>query len=171
MCFRLRSAPSGIRDKLSHRHHLGPTGLPDGRSGQIDACVVRHHRLRRGSSASEPALLRTRSQRDQHHRELQNPPVWCVSAHYLEVPATLSGPAPVGPWVGAAAFRDPPYNVPVRNTGGRGQFRHQDFAFASGEMSHPQFVRFLTVALEQAARVSRPGLSISSAWTESTSAS
>jgi DNA modification methylase len=57
----------------------------------------------------------------------------------------------------AAAFLDPPYNVPVRNTGGRGQFKHEDFAFASGEMSRPQFVRFLTGALEEAARVSRPG--------------
>jgi DNA modification methylase len=57
----------------------------------------------------------------------------------------------------AAAFLDPPYNVPIRNTGGRGQFKHEDFAFASGEMSRPQFVRFLTGGLEEAARVSRPG--------------
>jgi len=57
----------------------------------------------------------------------------------------------------AAAFLDPPYNVPARNIGGRGQHKHEDFAFASGEMSRPQFVRFLIAALEQAARVSRPG--------------
>ena len=57
----------------------------------------------------------------------------------------------------AAAFLDPPYNVPARNIGGRGQHQHEDFAFAFGEMSRPQFVRFLIAALEQAARVSRPG--------------
>ena len=38
----------------------------------------------------------------------------------------------------AAAFLDPPYNVPARNIGGRGQHQHEDFAFASGEMSRPQ---------------------------------
>ena len=53
----------------------------------------------------------------------------------------------------AAAFLDPPYNVPARNIGGRGQIKHEDFAFASGEMSRPEFVRFLMGALEQAARV------------------
>jgi DNA modification methylase len=57
----------------------------------------------------------------------------------------------------AAAFLDPPYNVPARNIGGRGQFKHEDFAFAFGEMSRSQFVRFLIATLEQAARVSRPG--------------
>ena len=55
------------------------------------------------------------------------------------------------------AFLDPPYNVPVRSTGGRGQTRHPDFAFASGEMSRTEFVAFLEAALGNAARVSEPG--------------
>ncbi|MGH1573444.1 DNA-methyltransferase [Methylobacterium sp. P31] len=55
------------------------------------------------------------------------------------------------------AFLDPPYNVPVRSTGGRGQTRHPDFAFASGEMSRAEFVAFLEAALGNAARVSEPG--------------
>ena len=33
------------------------------------------------------------------------------------------------------AFLDPPYNVRVRDIGGRGQVKHQEFAMASGEMS------------------------------------
>jgi DNA modification methylase len=57
----------------------------------------------------------------------------------------------------SAAFLDPPYNVPARNIGGRGQHKHEDFAFAFGEMSRPQFVRLLIASLEQAARISRPG--------------
>ena len=56
----------------------------------------------------------------------------------------------------AAAFLDPPYNVPARNIGGRGQFKHENFAFASGEMTRPEFVRFLIGALEQAARAVAP---------------
>ena len=38
----------------------------------------------------------------------------------------------------AAAFLDPPYNVPARNIGGRGQHKHENFAFAAGEMSMMQ---------------------------------
>ncbi|MCJ2073121.1 site-specific DNA-methyltransferase [Methylobacterium sp. J-030] len=56
-----------------------------------------------------------------------------------------------------AAFVDPPYNLPVRSIGGRGQARHAEFAFASGEMSRAEFVAFLEAALGNAARVSKPG--------------
>ncbi|MGU3663334.1 site-specific DNA-methyltransferase [Methylobacterium sp. A49B] len=55
------------------------------------------------------------------------------------------------------AFLDPPYNVPVRSTGGRGRIRHPDFAFASGEMTQAEFVAFLGSALGNAARVAVPG--------------
>ncbi|MCJ2022353.1 DNA modification methylase [Methylobacterium sp. E-065] len=55
------------------------------------------------------------------------------------------------------AFTDPPYNVPMRSTGGRGQTRHPEFAFASGEMNRVEFVAFLEAALGNAARVSEPG--------------
>lgn len=55
------------------------------------------------------------------------------------------------------AFLDPPYNVPVRAIGGRGQTQHPEFAFASGEMSRVEFVAFLEASLGNAARVSAPG--------------
>ncbi|MBN8995599.1 MAG: ParB N-terminal domain-containing protein [Rhizobiales bacterium] len=44
-------------------------------------------------------------------------------------------------------FTDPPYNVPiVGNVGGLGAVKHREFAMASGEMSHAEFVAFLSSA-------------------------
>jgi DNA modification methylase len=54
----------------------------------------------------------------------------------------------------AAVFCDPPYNVRVRSIGGRGKNRHQEFAFASGEMRPAQFRRFLCETLGHGIRVS-----------------
>lgn len=54
-------------------------------------------------------------------------------------------------------FTDPPYNVRVRDVQGRGRIKHPEFAFASGEMSEPQFIAFLEAALGNATRVSRDG--------------
>jgi DNA modification methylase len=54
----------------------------------------------------------------------------------------------------AAVFCDPPYNVRVRSIGGRGKHRHQEFAFASGEMRPAQFRRFLCETLGNGIRVS-----------------
>jgi DNA methylase len=53
------------------------------------------------------------------------------------------------------AFLDVPYNVRVRSIGGRGRVKHAEFAFASGEMTPPEYVEFLEGALGNAARVSR----------------
>lgn len=55
------------------------------------------------------------------------------------------------------AFLDPPYNVRVRDIGGRGQIKHREFAMASGEMSEPAFTCFLTDTLTLAASVSVDG--------------
>ena len=55
------------------------------------------------------------------------------------------------------AFLDPPYNVRVRDIGGRGQVKHQEFAMASGEMSRRDFTCFLTETLTLAASVSIDG--------------
>jgi 16S rRNA G966 N2-methylase RsmD len=48
------------------------------------------------------------------------------------------------------AFLDPPYNVRVRDIGGRGQVKHREFAMASGEMSKAAFTDFLTDTLTRA---------------------
>jgi DNA modification methylase len=55
------------------------------------------------------------------------------------------------------AFLDPPYNVRVGGVVGRGKTKHSEFAMASGEMSSPDFVRFLGTVLDAAAAVSRDG--------------
>jgi hypothetical protein len=55
------------------------------------------------------------------------------------------------------AFLDVPYNVRVRSIGGRGRVKHAEFAFASGEMTPPEYVEFLEGALGNATRVSRDG--------------
>jgi DNA modification methylase len=55
------------------------------------------------------------------------------------------------------AFLDPPYNLRVRGLVGRGQFKHQEFVMASGEMAAPAFTNFLTTTLTMAARASIDG--------------
>jgi DNA modification methylase len=55
-------------------------------------------------------------------------------------------------------FTDPPYNVPIAgHVQGKGQVKHPEFAFASGEMSSAQFTSFLQDALANVARVSMDG--------------
>ena len=55
------------------------------------------------------------------------------------------------------AFLDPPYNVRIAGAVGRGKTKHSEFVMASGEMSSPEFVRFLSTVLDAAAAVSRDG--------------
>jgi DNA modification methylase len=55
------------------------------------------------------------------------------------------------------AFLDPPYNVRIGGVVGRGKTKHPEFAMASGEMSSPAFVRFLSTVSDAAAAVSRNG--------------
>jgi DNA modification methylase len=54
----------------------------------------------------------------------------------------------------AACFCDPPFNVRMTSIGGRGKYRHPEFAFASGEMRPSQFRRFLSETLSNGVRVS-----------------
>ena len=63
----------------------------------------------------------------------------------------------VGASRAAMAFLDVPYNVRVRSIGGRGRVKHAEFAFASGEMTRPEYVEFLEGALGNATRVSLDG--------------
>jgi DNA modification methylase len=57
----------------------------------------------------------------------------------------------------SAVFCDPPYNLPMRDIGGRGHIQHPDFAFASGEMSGRQYQDFLLKTLANGVRVSTEG--------------
>ncbi len=57
----------------------------------------------------------------------------------------------------AAVFCDPPYNLRVRDIGGRGKIQHPEFAFASGEMQQAQYRQFLSKTLENGIGVSTDG--------------
>ena len=55
-------------------------------------------------------------------------------------------------------FTDPPYNVPVDgHVCGNGQVKHDEFAYAAGEMSSAQFASFLSQAFNLLAKYSRSG--------------
>lgn len=55
------------------------------------------------------------------------------------------------------AFLDPPYNLPAKIIGGRGNIKHEDFAMAHGEMSFAEHVAFLKPSFAAAAAVSHDG--------------
>lgn len=52
-------------------------------------------------------------------------------------------------------FSDPPYNQKMKTISGKGKVQHDEFAMASGEMSDPEFTRFLTMAFDLTARFSQ----------------
>jgi len=81
-----------------------------------------------------------------HHRLL------CGDARNADDLARLTGEARA-----AMAFLDPPYNVRVRDIGGRGRIKHGEFAMASGELSRADFVEFLKQSLAAVAAVSADG--------------
>jgi len=57
----------------------------------------------------------------------------------------------------AMVFADPPYNVRITGTVGRGKIKHREFARASGEMSSAEFAEFLTQWMRHAAKFSEDG--------------
>lgn len=86
--------------------------------------------------------------------------VWKLGKHRLlcgdaRDPAQLK--QLMGEELAQAAFLDPPYNVSVKNIGGRGTIQHAEFVMASGEMSEGAFTDFLATTLGQAAQVSQDG--------------
>lgn len=57
----------------------------------------------------------------------------------------------------SAVFTDPPFNLRVKAIGGRGQIKHPEFAFASGEMDPARFRKFLTQTLGNGVGASTEG--------------
>jgi DNA modification methylase len=57
----------------------------------------------------------------------------------------------------AMEFTDPPYNVRISSVQGRGKIRHREFVSGSGEMSRPEYTRFLTDFLALSAKHSAEG--------------
>lgn len=54
-------------------------------------------------------------------------------------------------------FSDPPYNVCVKNIVGQGKIKHEEFAFASGEMNEIEFINFLQQSMQHMADFSKNG--------------
>lgn len=58
----------------------------------------------------------------------------------------------------SAVFSDPPYNVRINgHAGGNGAIQHREFAMASGEMSEPEFISFLSTVFGRFCRYSSDG--------------
>lgn len=90
----------------------------------------------------------------------QHGSLWILDQHRLLCGDARSGSdldRLMGSSRAAMAFLDAPYNLRVRSIGGRGRVKHAEFAFASGEMTSPEYVEFLEDALGNATRVSRDG--------------
>ena len=87
--------------------------------------------------------------------------LWQLGAHRI-VCGDLRDPAIVDALMDSAparmGFSDPPYNVRIDgHVCGSGKVRHREFAMASGEMTAPEFTRFLGDAFAQLTRVSTDG--------------
>jgi DNA modification methylase len=55
-------------------------------------------------------------------------------------------------------FTDPPYNVPIQgHVGGSGAIKHREFAMASGEMTRPEFITFLSTSFRRLIEASVDG--------------
>jgi len=80
----------------------------------------------------------------------RNGDVWLCGEHRIGCGDLLDGVSLTALMAGERAdmiVSDPPYNTSnARHNGGKGRFRHREFAYAHGEMSVAQFVAFLTDA-------------------------
>jgi len=86
--------------------------------------------------------------------------VWILGRHRLlcgdsRLPTDMARLMDASP--ASAVFCDPPYNIRIRSVVGRGKTKHKEFAFASGEMSTPEFRDFLTCTLGHGVRHSKDG--------------
>lgn len=54
-------------------------------------------------------------------------------------------------------FTDPPYNVKVKDIGGLGKIKHEEFKMASGEMNKSRFTRFLEDIMMNLIKYSKTG--------------
>ena len=94
-------------------------------------------------------------------RRVQPGDVWQLGAHRLVCGSALDPGVVATVMAGETArmvFSDPPYNVPIDgHVGNSGKTKHREFAMASGEMSAPEFTRFLSTAFRNMADVSMDG--------------
>ena len=86
--------------------------------------------------------------------------MWLIGDHRLFCGDALdpaSYDALMGGKKAQMVFTDPPYNVTINgNVSGMGKVKHREFAMASGEMSDPNFTKFLRTSFSRMAEVSEP---------------
>ena len=117
--------------------------------GEID--LLRAVKLEpEGASAAKPAVPAT-----------QLGDIWLCDDHRIGCGDVLDGVSIYALMAGErahAAFLDPPYNVKNKgHAGGNGRIKHEEFAYASGDMDEREFTVFLTNTLGALASVSRDG--------------
>lgn len=87
--------------------------------------------------------------------------VWICAGHRVCCGDLLDGTSLSALMAGERAdmiVTDPPYNTSnATHNGGKGRFRHREFAYAHGEMSAAEFVAFLTDTQRALAAQARPG--------------
>ncbi len=87
--------------------------------------------------------------------------LWMLGAHRILCASALEPQSYhqlMGEKRASLVFTDPPYNVPINgHVSGKGKHRHREFMMASGELSEPQFVVFLTEACRLMAEASADG--------------
>ncbi len=78
--------------------------------------------------------------------------VWYLGSHRIACGDALNADVVEGLLAGekaAMAFIDPPFNVPIPgHVSGLGKHKHENFAYACGEMSSEEFTRFLQSSFE-----------------------
>src|SRR5215213_5143213 len=83
--------------------------------------------------------------------------LWLMGDHRLicgDTRERATYEALMGSEVADLVFSDPPYNVPIKgHVCGLGSVQHEEFAFASGEMSEAAFIEFLSIFLAETRRV------------------
>lgn len=85
---------------------------------------------------------------------------WHLGEHRLYCGSALDSSSYATLFVGelaAAVFSDPPYNLQIASTVGRGATKHREFLEASGEMTPEEFTKFLTTAMGLATRSASDG--------------
>jgi hypothetical protein len=87
--------------------------------------------------------------------------IWQIGLHRL-ICGDATAPETYARLLGGEAaqmvFTDPPYNVPIDgHVSGLGKVKHREFAYASGEMSSPEFTAFLRSVFGNLAAVSSDG--------------
>jgi len=87
--------------------------------------------------------------------------LWKLGEHYLYCGDSLSIDSfayLMKDQKAALVFTDPPYNVSIPgHVSGKGKIKHEDFAFASGEMSATEFTHFLQTSLTHLRDYSKDG--------------